>query len=198
MELGRILRMADGPDKTAALAAWVQSLFGPGEVPVLVGGAAVEIYTRGASTTGDLDLVGAVTSVAASALANAGFVRSGRHWVHEEGQVYLEFPSTTLLEGEQATRVRRGGVPIVIISGEDLLAERLAAWQGWRSAIDGVNAFLLFRALRSRLDRRRAQERAARRGASAAWRRLVRLARGATGRRPTRSELMAWAMRIPE
>jgi hypothetical protein len=53
--LGKILALSDGFEKTARLAAWVQSLFEPGQEPVLVGGAAVELLTRGAYTTGNLD-----------------------------------------------------------------------------------------------------------------------------------------------
>jgi hypothetical protein len=97
--LSPILEATDGPDKTAALAAWVQGLFEKGSEPILVGYAAVELYTRGAYTSGDLDPVGTLSPAARKALVDAGFRRQGRHWVHEEGQVFLEFPSSTLLEG---------------------------------------------------------------------------------------------------
>ena len=53
--------MADGPAKTARLAAWVQGLYeGLGSAPILVGGAVVELITGGAYTTGDLDFAGTV------------------------------------------------------------------------------------------------------------------------------------------
>lgn len=43
------ISLAQGPERTAAIAAWVQSLFtDKNQVPVLVGGAAVEILTGGA------------------------------------------------------------------------------------------------------------------------------------------------------
>ena len=54
MNLALILTMPDGVAKTAALVAWVQGLFVPGKEPVLVGGAAVELYTGGAYTAGRL------------------------------------------------------------------------------------------------------------------------------------------------
>ena len=39
------LRLPEGPRRTAALAAWFQSLYPDGRRPVLVGGAAVELLT---------------------------------------------------------------------------------------------------------------------------------------------------------
>ena len=102
MELASVLSLPDGPAKTVALVAWVQGLFERDRTPVLVGGAAVELYTGGAYTTGDLDFAGTVPTAAARTLAAAGFVRHGRHWIHEAGQVYLEFPSAALAAGEQS------------------------------------------------------------------------------------------------
>ena len=61
MEIDEILCLPDGPQRTAATAAWVQGLFSEeSPTPVLVGGAAVEILTGGAYTTGDFDFVGSV------------------------------------------------------------------------------------------------------------------------------------------
>ena len=62
MNLQNVLSLPEGPRRTAALAAWVQGLIADkGQVPVLVGGGAVEILAGGAYTTGDLDFVGSVT-----------------------------------------------------------------------------------------------------------------------------------------
>ena len=48
MDFGTAVSLPEGPGRTAAIAAWVQSLFGDeNQVPVLVGGAAVEILTGG-------------------------------------------------------------------------------------------------------------------------------------------------------
>lgn len=83
-----ILSLPDGPDKTARIAAWIESCFrDPTRVPILVGGAAVEIVTGGAYTIGDLDFVGSVDPTVSSEFERAGFRRHGRHWIHEDAQV---------------------------------------------------------------------------------------------------------------
>ena len=157
-----ILSMTTGPRKTAALAQWVQGLYRrEQDRPVLVGGAAVELLTGGAYTTGYLDLVGSVPPAVANALKMAGFIREGRHWYHEEGRIFLEFPSTALRRSEEARERVFGDCSILVVSAEDLLVDRLAAWVHWRSAMDGINAFLLFRAVEAELDLRRLESRAA-------------------------------------
>lgn len=53
MTLNEALLLPDGPERTTALVAWIQSLFGEGaEVPILVGGGAVEIFTGGVQVNG--------------------------------------------------------------------------------------------------------------------------------------------------
>jgi DNA-binding XRE family transcriptional regulator len=48
VDFGTAISQPEGPGRTAAIAAWVQSLFADeNQVPVLVGGAAVEILTGG-------------------------------------------------------------------------------------------------------------------------------------------------------
>ena len=197
MRFEAILRLRDGPQRTGRLVAWVQGLFPPGQEPVLVGGAAVELYTRGAYVTGDLDFVGSVPSSVARALIAAGFVRLGRHWVHEAGEVFLEFPGSGLREGEVAVRLSVGGCGVLVISAEDALADRLAAWKHWESTVDGVNAWLLFRARRHALDRRRLRRRVAALGAGDAWAALVALARRVRARDATNEEIEQWAKRGP-
>ena len=54
MSISQILDLTDSPGKTAALVEWVQGLYeDDATIPVLVGGAAVELLTGGAYTTGD-------------------------------------------------------------------------------------------------------------------------------------------------
>ena len=197
MRFAEILALPEGVGRTARLVAWVQALFGEDAQPVLVGGAAVELYTSEAYTTGDLDLVGTVSPQVGRALSAEGFVRRGRHWVHEAAQVFLEFPSSALAEGERAVRLRVGGCQILAISAEDLLAERLATWKHWRSAVDGVNAWLLHRAQLSVLDRRRLGARRRVHDAADALAALQAFSRSTGRRRPSGGEIEAWAQKGP-
>ena len=192
-DLAAALATPEGPARTAALVAWVQGLFPAGQAPVLVGGAAVELYTGGAYTTGDLDFVGHVSPSVAGALLEAGFRRQGRHWLREDGQSFLEFPSSSLHEGEKAARHSLFGSEIVVVTPEDLIAERLDAWQHWRSAIDGVNAWLVRRARGATLDSRRLRAQSLVRDCIPAPRSLQALARRAASRAVTAAEIEQWA-----
>ncbi len=190
MPLSRILAMPEGPLRTAALAAWVQSLCPANAAPVLVGGGAVEIYTGGAYVTGDLDFAGSLTPLALRSLQADGFVRHGRHLVHEAAQLFLEFPSRALAPEEESRRLRVGKHYVLIVSFEDLLVDRLAAWVFWRSAIDGVNAFLLWRKRHRNLDLERLMNRAKASGAEKALASLRRFARGGASKK----SLERWAL----
>lgn len=146
MNVEEILKQPESAERTAALVEWFQSLY-EGEPPTLVGGAAVEMYTGGAYTTGDLDFVGSVPSAVERRLLEEGFEKKGRHWIREEGRVFLEFPVSSLEEGERPVEVEVGGHRVRVLSPEALIVDRLAAWQFWRSEQDAVNALLIARAV---------------------------------------------------
>jgi len=141
--------------------AWIQSLFfEQGQVPVLVGGAAVEILTGGAYTTGDLDFVGFVPPSVGSALEASGFTKSGRHWINENQQIFLEFPGHSLDPNEKSIQIEAFGYDLTVVSLEDLLVDRLGAWAYWKSGVDGANAFVLYRIRRREIDDERLSQRA--------------------------------------
>ena len=50
--------------------------------PVIVGGLAVEIYSRSEYTTSDIDIIFEQRDIADQCFHELGFVRSGRHWYH--------------------------------------------------------------------------------------------------------------------
>jgi hypothetical protein len=177
------------------LAAWFQQLFPAGEAPILVGGAAVELYTGGAYHTGDLDFVGSITRSIAKTLEQEGFQRSGRHWVHEEGRVFIELPGDSLLSDETEVELRRGDVSVRVIGPEELVIDRLAAWQFWGSEQDAVNAFLIWRS--NRLSGKRLRSLAVAREVSAALDSLVAFRRSLRGRSPKAEQLERWAGKGP-
>ncbi len=193
----RILSLPEGTRRTAALVAWVQGLYDPGdEKPILVGGAAVELYTGGAYSTGDLDFVGNVPQSVAKELEEAGFDRRGRHWIHDLGEIFIEFPSSGLDVGEEWITLEVEGERIAVVEPEALVADRLAAWQVWKSPEDGVNAWLITRGRNLDLDR--VDVMAKTKGVSPAARRLAEAIEHWQDRDPTEEELVAWAKAIPD
>ncbi|MGB5814115.1 MAG: hypothetical protein WBH85_14290 [Thermoanaerobaculia bacterium] len=176
--------------------SWLQDLYETdSEKPILVGGAAVELYTGGAYSTGDLDFVGNVPPAVAAALREAGFERRGRHWMHEAGEIFIEFPSSGLDSGEESVILEVEDQRVVVVDPEALIADRLAAWQVWKSAEDGVNAWLITRG--RKLDLHRVDTLAEAKGVSAAARALAEVVGRWQDADPTREELVAWAETFP-
>jgi hypothetical protein len=189
-----IRALPEGHRKTVALAAWFQGLFPPpGDPPVLVGGAAAEIFSGGAYTTGDLDFVGEVSPTVGRILEGAGFVRHGRHWVHEAAEVFIELPGSRLEPSERAVPVRAEGYTVLVLSPEDVLVDRLAAWQFWRSPIDGIASFWIWRNLVRDADLQRLEAAASRRQVQAGLASLRTFAAALGARAPDEEELTRWA-----
>lgn len=157
MDLARALPREPGPDRTAAIVAWFQSQF-ESDPPVLVGGAAVELYTGGAYRTGDLDFVGKVTKDVSRILEGAGFRKRGRHWIHEEAQIYIELPAAAFDREVRIDAIQIDEWTIVLLSPEDVLVDRLAAWKFWSVPVEGVNSYLLYRARGQGMDTKRLEE----------------------------------------
>jgi hypothetical protein len=199
MELDKALSLPEGPGRTTAIVAWIQSLFDEGtEVPVLVGGAAIEIFTGGAYTTGDLDFVGSVPRPIGAILESNGFERAGRHWIHREGQVFVEFPGSSLGPDERHVRYSAFGHEVVLVSIEDLLVDRLGAWEYWKSGIDGANAFVLLRRCRDEIDFQRLKARARQAGFEAAMSSLLAFDKKWSSSDPNDETLEEWANRGPQ
>jgi hypothetical protein len=76
-------------------------------------------------------------------MAELGFSRLGKDFVHEDLGLYVEFPGRAPGPSERTVLVRVGRRPLRVISREDLLVDRLSAFKFWRSALDGVSALLL-------------------------------------------------------
>jgi len=193
-DLTGILQLADGPEKTAALAEWVQSLYSEDSPrPVLVGGAAVELLTDGAYTTGDLDFVGNVPDEVAAQLVDHGFERHGRHWVHPAGEIVLEFPASELASPGTSLTMQIAGSTLEILSPEAVLVDRLSAWEFWDLDQDGINAFLVWRAAYENLNERRLEALIKVRHLNEAWKRFSSFTERHLNTEPTAEELSRWA-----
>jgi hypothetical protein len=114
-------------------AAMIEAGFRP---PVLVGGAAVEIYTLGSIATGDFDLSCGRQDVLESVMQELGFVRpSGagialRGWIHPQLQLGFECVSDILLDGmadrDMVQLIKVGGDgEVTVIAPEDIIADRM-------------------------------------------------------------------------
>lgn len=89
--------------------------------PVLVGGGAVEFYTMGAYTTGDIDLVAPSGKDIDERLCLLGFKKQGKNHINNELGIFLEFPSGSLDSDQEYNELEIGGGKIRIISMEDLI-----------------------------------------------------------------------------
>jgi hypothetical protein len=107
--------------------------------PILVGGAAVEIYTGGQVTTGDFDLSCGRQDLLEDEFVRFGFQRptgagkATRGWVHPELGLGFEVVSDTLLDGmadRAMIRVLELDVDgaVAIIAPEDIIADRMGQY----------------------------------------------------------------------
>lgn len=107
--------------------------------PVLVGGAAVEVYSGGIIATGDFDIVVGRDDVLEDVFVTLGFERphgagvATRGWVYRELRMGFEIVDSVLLDGAaDRSRVRmfssRAADDFEIISVEDLIADRMGQY----------------------------------------------------------------------
>jgi hypothetical protein len=105
------------------------------ERPIVVGGEAVELYTQGRYTTGDIDIKGRKETLEA-VLKDWGFVKEGRAWASKEYDIYVDWLGGSLDEGTEAERRTNiiaiaPGLDVRVISFEDLIVDRLCAAKFW-------------------------------------------------------------------
>jgi len=106
--------------------------------PVIVGGNAVEFYTAGGYTTGDIDVV-APSEPIDKVLARWGFRKQGRHWISEKLDIFIEAPSSSLNKEqmERVSEVEIDDLKVYVLGIEDLIIDRLNACVHWKSSDDG-------------------------------------------------------------
>jgi hypothetical protein len=135
------------PDSTLKIVKFVEWLVqfypNPDRVPILVGGAAVSLYTDGMYNTIDIDFVGYLNTDAENAMLKAGFTKEGKDWVNDNYDLSVEFPSGRLGPTEKSIIKEFKGVPIKIISIEDLIIDRLNAYKYWNQTLEWHNVILL-------------------------------------------------------
>ncbi len=109
----------------------------------IIGGSAVEFYTRDWYSTGDIDL--AISKDRRKdldkILKQLGFSSMGRMWVREDLNLYIEAPGDIQdLSFERLTKVETDIGTAYVLGLEDILLDRLAAAKHWQSESDWEQA----------------------------------------------------------
>ena len=111
--------------------------------PIIIGGSAVEFYTRDWYATGDIDLAIDITKegVIANIMEKHQFKHSGRMWIREDLSLYVEFPGDADdLDMDKVTRVDTDWGHAYVIGLEDIIFDRIEAAEHWKSESDREQA----------------------------------------------------------
>ncbi len=143
-ELEEASQMEERGGRALAITAVLQKALQSSKLhPILVGGAAVEVYTQGLYASGDLDYVLPTSNEVKEVMKWLGFNREGRLFVHPQFQLIVEFPSGSLGMGESYEEINFRGISIRIITVEDLIIDRLNAFKWAKASIEGQNILLM-------------------------------------------------------
>gem|GEM_PF-5955157 len=149
------------------------------QIPVLVGGNAVEYYTHGWYTSIDIDaLLNSAHPKVPYVMEGLGFVRQGKDWKHPTlKDLYVEFPGV-LGDPEwnlDPDEIEIDGHRVRIISLEGLILDKVGSYL-LDNAIDGVNTLALLKAGENQLDWEFIEDHARNEGSWEALRQLKELA----------------------
>lgn len=143
-------------EKMLQTTAILTSLFEKeGLKPTIVGGLAVEIYTRSEYTTSDIDIIFSQRDIADRYLRLLGFAREGRHWYHQDLLISIEIPNDILEDADDEKIIQLvllNGLHVYVIGIEDIILDRMRACVHWKSSADCEWAKRLFLLHFSRLD----------------------------------------------
>ncbi len=133
-----------------------------GATAYLVGGEAVEIYTAGQFSTGDIDVTTSNREATIKLLRSMGFTRTGMIWLKTDlgiaVQIVASYPSSI----EKARTISIDGYKVSVVGVEDLIVDRLVAAKYWRSnpKLDVEQASVLLNEFKSGLDQEYLERRA--------------------------------------
>jgi Nucleotidyltransferase of unknown function (DUF6036) len=128
----------------------------------LVGGQAVETYTAGQFTTGDIDITTTDQQATEKLLTQLGFKREGMIWLNERLAIAVHIVGSYPTRTEKLRTVEVGQYRMRVVGVEELILDRLKAAKFWKSGRDAEQALVLFSGFRKRIDfdylRKRAKE----------------------------------------
>ncbi|MCM8762656.1 MAG: hypothetical protein NC929_05005, partial [Candidatus Omnitrophica bacterium] len=134
--------------------------------PIIVGGHAVEFYTLGSYTTGDIDIVSEGQVEIESILKSWGFKKVDRLWVNIKNNITVDIVGS-VLKGDDYSKISEitiEDMKVYIIGIEDLIIDRLNAFVWWKSEEDGRWAKQLLELHRKGINKRYLSERAKKEG----------------------------------
>src|SRR5712692_9969985 len=126
----------------------------------LVGGQAVETYTAGQFTTGDIDITTTDREATEEILGRIGFKREGMVWLNEALGLAVHIVDSYPKRIEKTRTFQVGPYTVRVVGVEDLIIDRLAAAKFWKSRRDSEQANALFRSFRDQIDLQYLKERA--------------------------------------
>jgi len=126
----------------------------------LVGGQAVETYTAGQFTTGDIDITTTDREATEEILGRIGFKREGMVWINEAISVAVHIVDLIPNRTEKTRLIHVGPYTVRVVGVEDLIIDRLAAAKFWKSKRDGEQARALFNAFAKQIDMKYLRKRA--------------------------------------
>lgn len=139
-----------------------EKLFKDGKSIFLVGGQAVEAYTGGQFTTGDIDITTTDKEATEKVLAQMSFTREGMVWLNERLGLAVHIVGDYPTRSEKVRKVDVGSYRVHVIGVEELIIDRLKAAKFWKSERDSEQAVVLLNAFRRTVDieylRKRARE----------------------------------------
>lgn len=122
--------------------------------PIVIGGLAVEIYTRCGYYIDDIDIMVHNSRLLKSVLDKLGFEMVGKHWHSKEIDVGLEiYNLDTQISQERLSHIKLpSGREIYVLGIEDLILDRLKNYYKHNSQHDYDWAFRIYKIHRDTLD----------------------------------------------
>src|SRR6185503_11802662 len=115
--LRQIAKIPKYPERHMEIVSILSEALKPYDIkPILVGGAAVEFYSRGGYTTGDIDLVAPGGRELAETMRALGFLKRGKDWINDELELSIEYWSDELGPDEEYNEILMRGMKLRILS----------------------------------------------------------------------------------
>ena len=132
-----LLKERDGLKRKIMFAGFLTSKLSEKKVQIIVvGGGAVEIYTAGHFSTGDLDLAVSDKKVTESLLQDLGFEKVGMVWVSEQLGIAVHVLEDSYSGDYSKTRIfKLGKYSVRLAAIEDLIVNRLNAAKYWKGNV---------------------------------------------------------------